>query len=112
MEAKKRLAYEIVKIYHGQESAQKASEEFENVFQKGEGSKSIPTIEVKEPNIVLADFLTENNLAASKSEAKRLISQGAIEIDGQTAAESEIQLENNQIMRIGKKKFVRVILSE
>ena len=108
MDTKKRLAFEIVRTYHGQQTAQKAQSEFEKLFQKGEGSQSLPTIEIKESNIELADFLASNNLAASKSEAKRLINQGAIQVNGQTVSEPEIQLENNQVMRIGKKKFVRI----
>lgn len=110
LEAKKELAKEIVKIYHGETSAQKAQEEFEKLFQKGSASDSIPTIVVKNPNIELVDFLVANNLAPSKSEAKRLIKNGAVEIGGQIVEESEAELQNNQIMRIGKKRFVKVIL--
>lgn len=111
MEAKKQLALEIVRIYHGKDEAKKAEEDFQNTFQKGEMPDSIPTIKIKEPSIELADFLVENNLAPSKSEAKRLIKEGAVEIDGQTVAESEIKLENNQVIRVGKKKFVRIEVS-
>ena len=105
---KKKLAFEIVRQLTNQDTARKAQGQFEKLFQKGESSESIPTINVKEPNIELADFLVENNLAPSKSEAKRLIREGAIEIDGQTVNESEIILENNQVMRVGKKKFIRI----
>lgn len=110
MDAKKKLAFEIVKTYHGQEQAEKAKERFEQLFQKGGISQSIPEIKIKEPSVELVDFLVENNLAASKCQAKRLLSQGAIEVDGQTVNEDEIELENNQVMRVGKHKFVRITL--
>lgn len=108
LEAKKELAGKIIKIYHGETAAQKAREGFEELFQKGGISESIPTITIKNPNIKLVDFLVENNLAPSKSEAKRLIKERAVEIGGQTVEESEVHLENNQVMRVGKKRFVRI----
>lgn len=111
MEAKKQLALEIVRIYHGEDAARKAQENFESTIQKGLTYTVAPVIKIKEPSIELADFLVENNLAPSKSEAKRLIKEGAVEIDGQTVEETEIKLENNQVMRIGKKQFVRIEVS-
>ncbi len=109
MAAKKKLAAEIVKTYHGEESAKKAQEQFEQLFQKGGVSQNIPEIKVSQPSVELVDFLVENNLAPSKSEAKRLISSGAIEVDGQVIDETEIEFTNNQVMRVGKHKFVRII---
>lgn len=109
LDAKKALAREIVKTYHGEGQAKNAQEQFEQLFQKGGVADSIPEIKVKEPSIELADFLVENNLAPSKSEAKRLISSGAVEVDGQRVDEDEIELTNNQVMRVGKHKFVRII---
>lgn len=109
MDAKKALAQQIVKTYHGQSEAKKAQEQFEQLFQKGGVSENIPEVKVQNPDIELVEFLVENNLAPSKSEAKRLIGQGAIEIDGQTVEADEIKLENNQVMRVGKHKFVRII---
>ncbi|MBI2599174.1 tyrosine--tRNA ligase [Candidatus Curtissbacteria bacterium] len=108
LDAKKTLAFEIVKTYHGENQAKKAQEEFEQLFQKGGVSQSIPEIKIKEPSVELVDFLVENNLAPSKSEAKRLISSGAVEVDGQVISESEIEFTDNQVMRVGKHKFVRI----
>ncbi len=110
MDAKKKLAFEIVKIYHGEKEAKMAQSEFEQLFQKGGVSQSIPEIKVKEPSVELVDFLVENNLAPSKSEAKRLIASGAVEVDGQVIDESEIEFTNNQVLRVGKHKFVKIIL--
>lgn len=111
LDAKKELAHEIVKIYHGEQQAQKAQTNFETTFQKGTATAEIPEIKITIPDVELVDFLVENNLAPSKSEAKRLIKDGAVEVDGKTTKESEIQFENNQVIRVGKKIFARIMLS-
>ncbi len=108
IESKKRLAYEIVKQLNGEQGAQKAQEEFENVFQKGEKPEDVQTIQISNLNQNIIDFLVENKLISSKSAAKRLLDQGAIEIDGQIVKDQEVELKSGQIIRIGKKKFVRV----
>ena len=107
---KKRLAFEIIAQISTQKEAEIAQNQFEKLFQKGETSGEMPTIKLKLPAVELVDFLVENNLAPSKSEAKRLISQKAVEIDGQTVEESEVEFTNNQVIRVGKKNFVRIIL--
>lgn len=107
---KKKLALEIVEQLNSRKDAQKAQSEFEKTFQRGESPESIPTIIVKEPSVEVADFLVENNLAPSKSEAKRLIKQNAVEVDGQTVENDEVEFEDNQVLRVGKKTFVRIKL--
>ncbi|MEX2028530.1 MAG: tyrosine--tRNA ligase [Candidatus Curtissbacteria bacterium] len=110
MDAKKKLAAEIVETYHGESEAKNAQNQFELLFQKGGVSNTIPEIELREPAVELVDFLVKNNLAPSKSEAKRLISQGAVEIDSQTVDEDEVQFTNNQVLRVGKHKFVKITI--
>lgn len=110
MDAKKRLAFEIVKIYHGQKEAERARSEFEKVFQKGQKPEGAQEVKVGRLKWKVSDFLVKNKLANSRSTAKRLLDQGAIEIDGQTVKEPEIVFRNGQIVRIGKKKFVRIRL--
>lgn len=107
---KKQLAFEIIIQLDGEKAAKAAQTGFEKAFQKGVGPDSILTIKLKKPSVELIDFLVDNNLAASKSEAKRLIRQKSIEIDGQIVEKDEVEFENNQVMRIGKKKFVRIAI--
>ncbi|HSX18916.1 MAG TPA: tyrosine--tRNA ligase, partial [Candidatus Saccharimonadales bacterium] len=71
MQYKKKLAFEIVKQLNDENSAQKAQEDFENTFSKGQIPQDVPTIKIKEASVELVDFLVDNNLAPSKSEAKR-----------------------------------------
>ena len=110
LEAKKELASEIVKLYHAQEAAQKAQREFESVHQKGQLPEDLETIKVASSRVNLVDFLTKNNLAKSKSDAKRLLKQDAIEIDGETASEAQVEIKDGQVIKIGKRKFVKVLL--
>lgn len=105
MDAKKELAYEIVRIYHGQDAAQKAQSEFERVFQKKLIPEGASIVEPLVPGQLLIDFLTKHG---SKSQAKRLLEQGAIEVDGVVVQDPRTVLNNGQTVRIGKKKFVKV----
>lgn len=104
-DAKKELAREIVKIYHSQEEAQSAQQNFENTVQKGQIPTEILEIKVKE-GITLSDFVATQ--VESKSEAKRLIDQKAIEVNGQTITDPKSPVQSGQVIKIGKKKFVKI----
>ena len=106
IDAKKKLAAEIVKIFHSEAVAKKAQEEFERVFQKGKSPEDILEIKVGD-NISIVDFVSAQ--VGSKSEAKRLLDQGAIEVDSISVKEAQSKLKNNSTVRIGKKKFVRIV---
>src|SRR3989338_4066880 len=104
MAAKKKLAYEIVKIYHGEKAAKAAQQEFESVHQKGSAPENL-NISVKE-NISLIEAVS--TLVSSKSQAKRLIDQGAVEIDGQVVREGKIKTKKGQVLKVGKKTYAKV----
>lgn len=95
MELKKKLALQIVSELHSQDAAEKAQEEFENTFQKGEIAENLIQ-EIKVQPGKITDQLVEAGIVSSKSEAKRLEEQGAIE---------EIK---PGLFRIGKKRFVKI----
>lgn len=109
-DAKKELAKAIVNIYYGERIAQKAHEEFENVFQKKQQPEETQVIKIDNKTQNVTDLLTKNNLALSKSGAKRLLQSGAIEIDGQTISENHYEFKDGQIIRVGKKQFVKITL--
>ncbi|MCS7187158.1 MAG: tyrosine--tRNA ligase [Armatimonadota bacterium] len=114
MEAKKRLAWEIVRLYHGEEEANKAKAEFERVFQQRELPTEIPSIEVERELIQMpiADLLVAIELVSSKNEAKRLISEGAVEINGERINDwrQVIAVRTGDIVRIGKRKFAKLVV--
>lgn len=114
MVIKKILAREIVKIYHGEARALEAHVEFEKVFQKGKLPSKIPevSLSVIRDSLSVIELLTKTGLVPSKSEAKRLVQQKAVEIDGQpiTDHRKPITVKNGMIIRVGKRKFAKIKL--
>src|SRR4030042_2727214 len=106
LDAKKRLAQEIVNIYHGKNKSQKAQKEFERVFQKRDAREY--ATEITSTAKELLAFLYKNNLTSSISAAKRLLKEGAIEVDDKVIKDAKTILENGQLVKIGKKKFVKI----
>src|SRR3989344_6087575 len=94
-EAKMRLAFEITKIYHGENEAKITQENFTETFSKGGVPKDIKTVKVNK-DTPLVETLMEHGLVSSKTEFNRLNKEGAIE---------EIE---NGVYRIGKHRFLRI----
>ncbi len=110
MEAKKRLAFEIVEIFHGTEAAQTAAAHFEKVHQQ----KEIPAIETM-PEYVLqgtmsyADLIVASGVASSKSEARRLIQQGGVRFDNVLIENpNEIAQIADGILQVGRRRFIHI----
>ncbi|OGH17048.1 MAG: tyrosine--tRNA ligase [Candidatus Levybacteria bacterium RIFCSPHIGHO2_02_FULL_40_18] len=111
---KKRLAFEIVKELNGEESAKHAQEYFEKTVQKKELPEDIPTFEMKaDEHLVITDLLVRAGLVGSKSEAKRLVEQGAVEVDSDVvdSPTEEIIPEDNMLIKCGKRNFIRIKIS-
>lgn len=102
------LAEEIVKLYHTAEVARKAKEEFINVFSKKELPSDIPEIEVSIDQL-LPQLIFNLGLAHSNSEARRLVLQNAVTIDGEKSADpkSIIKTKSGMLIQVGR-KFVRI----
>ncbi len=111
MEAKKKLARDIVKQYHSENLAETALKDFENKFQKRDPftELKLETKAFKPGN--LCDFLVSEKICPSKSEYRRLIEQDAIEINGARIKEIYFKLEPSIEYRIkvGKKRFLKVV---
>ena len=109
---KKRLAYELVKQLNSDEDAKTAQNEFERVVQKKDLPTEIPTVEINASNNLInyVDLLVNFDLASSKSEAKRLIEQGGVEIDNERIDDpnGELRIEDEIIVKVGKRKFVKI----
>ncbi len=106
---KEKLAFEIVKIYHSEKDAEGAIQEFKNVFTKKELPTDIPEVKIS-GNYELPLFLIEVGAAGSNSEAKRLIEQGGVKIDGAkiTDPKSDIATHAGMIIQVGKKKVYKI----
>ena len=106
---KKRLAVELVTNLHGREEAVKADENFTNVFQKREMPEEITEIEVTADEDV-RDIITRANIAKSKSDATRLLQQGAVSIDGVKITSGKTAYQDGNIIKVGKHHFIKVVL--
>jgi len=109
MEAKKNLAQNIVRQYHGEKQASAARRDFENKFQKRDPFTELKS-EIKPYQKMLADFLVADKICASKSEYRRLIEQGAIEVNGTRIKTLDFALEPSKEyqIKVGKKRFLKV----
>ncbi len=113
-EVKAKLAMELVARFHGTEAAKKAREQFEAQFSKGQVPDDIPEYKVSEEYkgkpIFLPKLLKEANLVKSTSEARRLIKQGAVSLNGQKINQEEISCpESGAILKIGKRRYLRLL---
>jgi len=109
---KMKLANEIVKLYHGAEKAKEAEERFKSVFQQGQIPKDIQTIEIALEEFDLLNILVNNKFISSKKEARRLIEQGGIKINNKKLTSLlEIEMQDEMIIQIGKKKFLKIIVN-
>ncbi len=112
MDAKERLALEIVERYHGRERALRAKEYFDRVIRKKDIPEDIPLYEARcEEALWIPRLLKDSGILKSTSEARRLIEQKAIEINGEVITDPDAKLtEGEYLFRIGKRKFLRVRL--
>jgi len=107
-EAGKRLAYEVVKFIHGAEEADLAKKTSEEVF-NGIMSENMPTVNVINSEYNIVDLLLETNLVPSKSEARRMIEQGAIKVNNERIVDSDYIVKiDSTIIQKGKKNIIRV----
>ncbi len=119
MNLKKRLAHEIVQQFHGKQAADEAQEHFTKVFQQKATPQEMPECQFVGTyagnelfQVEIAPVLVKEGLARSISEVKRLIAQNAIELDGSTINSGVIKARQGSILRIGKRRFVRMIIKE
>ena len=122
MELKKRLGVEMVSWFHSSDAAVQARAEFERVVQRGEEPEEVEeylvdenTASVKEihGDVVLLDaprFMAERGLAKSRSEARRLVSQGAVELDGVKVTEEVVTIvPDGGLLKVGSRRYVRIV---
>ena len=114
-EAKKVLAYEVTKLVHGQEEADKAKAAAEAVFGGSGSSENMPTIELAAEGRKLLEVLVEAEVFGSKGEGRRLIQQNGLSLNDEKVTDAEYVLADSDfkdgeaIVKKGKKKFYRII---
>ena len=105
--AKLRLAHEIVSIYHSMEDAKKAEEYFINTFSRKETPKEVPELKPKSYEII--SVLLESGLVPSRSEARRVIKQGGVKVEGETVKDFDLKVKPGTMVQKGKINFLRVL---
>ena len=109
-DAKMQLARTIVRLYHGEEAALEAEEEFKRVFQQRAMPTDVPEYAMDAPTepIFVPQFCTDAGLTASNGEARRSIKAGAFKVNGEKYTEENLKLEDGMIVQVGKRKFVKI----
>ncbi len=111
-EAKGRLSFEITKIFHGKALAQKAEQDFAQKFIKKEIPDEMPEFKVSESEIGLLNLMTQiTKFASSNSEARRLVQEGGVSIDGEKITDPQMMMQISDvplILKVGKRKFGRI----
>jgi tyrosyl-tRNA synthetase len=114
-EAKRKVARRVVAMYHGEEAVTDAEADFDRKFKEHQAPEEVPEASV--PNdaidgdvVYLPRVLAELGLAASRSEARRLLSQGGVRINGDQISSEEIALTElrGALLQVGKRRYVRL----
>ena len=107
-----RLGRELVTRYHSEEAGEQAVQEFENVFKDKNIPTDIPTLPTwgTEPRWI-GKVLADSKVCPSTSDAKRMIKQGAVSVDGEKVTDENLALNGNQeyLIKVGKKRFLKIL---
>ncbi|HLA64008.1 MAG TPA: tyrosine--tRNA ligase, partial [Rhodothermales bacterium] len=111
--AKHDLAFRLVEMYHGTEAAQGARTHFEQTVIRGELPEDVPEFTPAEARVGFLDLIRQAGLAPSNGEARRLVQQGAVQLDGvrvdDAARVLDLAAEAPFVLKVGKRRFVRVL---
>ncbi|KOF56034.1 MULTISPECIES: tyrosine--tRNA ligase [Clostridium] len=105
---KMRLAKEIVKLYHGEKNAVKAEEHFKTIFQNNSVPEDIKEIKIDKDEDIIS-CIVKAAFSNSKSDARRLIKQGAVKVNGNKVFDVNLCLKQDDILKVGKSKIVKLI---
>ena len=110
-EKKEILAYELTKLVHGEEEANKVLEAARSLFAGNGSDENMPSVELDNMEYTIVDLLVTSELCASKSEARRLVEQGGVSVDGEKISNPNeiISLAEPRKVKKGKKVFLKVL---
>ncbi len=108
---KRALARKLVEMYHSLDAANQAEQEFDNIFINKGIPDDIPEYKSDVEKLNLIDLIIAVNFAPSKGEARRLIQQGGVSIDGEKITElyQEIIFDSEKVLKVGKRKFMKLL---
>ena len=110
-DVKKYLGRTIVRMYHGDEAAKDAEAAFEQVFVKKDIPDEMPEFSFEQDQMRIDDLLIATKTATSKNEARRLITQGGVSVDGEKIDDTftDVELTGSKVLKVGKRKFARIL---
>lgn len=108
-DVKMKLARELISRYHSPKEALQAEERFKLVFSQRNIPEDIPEVKVVDEEIWLPKFLCDNQMVSSTSEGKRMLSQGAVKVNGEKQEKEDLKIEGSMVVQVGKRKFIRII---
>ena len=112
MDAKMKLAFEMVERFHGRDQAQAAQDGFVKVFKSRELPEDIPEVSLSLEKPWICAVLKEAGLVGGTSEARRMIAQGAVHIGDEKVSDAELVLyRGTHIIKVGKRRFARVLIA-
>jgi len=113
-DAKLQLANEIVARFHGKGAGEQAQAEFISRFQKGALPADIPEVELQSDGnpLIVANVLKLSGLTTSTSEARRMVQQGAVRLDGERVEDpaTELPTETDMIIQVGKRRIAKIVI--
>lgn len=107
-EAKLNLAQEVTCQYHGSNFAKEARQDFQRLFSQRELPEDAPVYRLKEKPTSLIDILLDSGLIESRNEARRLIKQGGVSLDGKRIAKEDVIIDKEGILKVGKRRFLKI----
>ena len=109
-DVKKYLARTVVKMYQGEEASKDAESEFERIFVQKMNPDQMAQVLIEEKNCRIDELLIKTKTASSKNEARRLIQQGGVSVDGEKISDpfQSVSIEKEIILKVGKRKFAKV----
>jgi len=110
-QAKRRLAREVVALYWGEEAAEEAEQRFDQVFKRGESPEEMEEVPLPEEDPVQLPRLIREAFGISGAEARRLLEQGAVRIDGEVVDQQEQPRAAlaGRVLKVGKRRFARLV---
>jgi tyrosyl-tRNA synthetase len=111
MELKRALARHLVKMYYDATAATEAEAKFNLIHKQGEVPQDIPEYKVGDKSRRVIEIMVESGLVAGKGEARRLIRQGGVKLDGETITDEllELTIDREKILKVGKRKFLKLL---
>lgn len=107
-DAKMKLAWEITSAFYSDDAANNAQEAFVRLFQKGDVPDEMAELSL-DPEMPLADLLVAAGMAESKSQARRLIDQKGVKLDGEVLTDARAAVPHAGVLQVGKRNYVRIV---